>query len=388
MSTDFRGLRPSSNDPIVQYISELQNKFTKFITKDAVAAVESDNEDIFSDGIDVESVIKYHTIQSQQLFTFNKKFYPAGDAGRIKLWIRGNNLGNSTKDTSGSNHPATIYGDPTLVDGILDLGIHTYGIKSIARRMNRPTSDFENLEWMQVADAPELQVTGTTGFSIFVRFRPFSLADQNGRSPTVFEKIDDSTPTNAKMLQLKDDGRIVFAVKHLGITYAKETLTTAIPLASQPGAVYDTFVTYNPADHTIHIYVDGSDKPLQDFVGTVNWQTDLTNHDLFIFRRGAGTEEGFLYGDFYDLKIYPDWIVSQAEVTYHYANKWTTSNIPFGQVMISNYWATFGSVIGVPGLCSFSSVSFSPTSFSICVGTGGVLGDAYDDLQFDPLQFE
>jgi len=275
------------------------------------------------------------------------------------------------------------------VDGTIDLGIHNYGVKSLARRMNRPTSDFVNLEWMQVPDTSDLQITGlAVGISIFARVRFNSLAQQDSRSPTIFEKIDDSTPNNAYMLQAKDDGRLVFIVKRAGVTYAKESATPTV----LTGSVYDIWAVFDAADNSIHIYLDGIALSLQPFTGAINWQTTLTNHDLFVFRRGLGDTGGFVNGDFYDLKYYPEYVVTDQDVLHHYTNKWTISDIPFGQVMITNYWATFGAAVS--GLvCSFSPVSFSPTSFNICVGGGGggpapTPGDAFLDSDYDPMAFD
>ena len=261
----------------------------------------------------MDTVIKYHSeLSSQQKFSFNKKFYPAGDADKIKLWLRSTDLGNFVKDRSGRNHTASLYGDPTLVNGTLDLGIHTYGVKSIARRMNRPTSDFQNLEWMAVPDTADLRSAGlTVGISIFIRFRLHSLSDQNGRAPTIFEKIEDSTPNDAYMLQAKSDGRLVFIFKKGGVTYSKESATPTITA----GAVYDVWAVFDETDNSIHIYLDGAELTLEPFTGGVNWQTNTTNYDLQIFRRGPDEEEGFVYGDFYDLKFYPEYVVSDLDVS-------------------------------------------------------------------------
>jgi len=339
----------------------------------------------------MDTSIKYHSeLSSQTKFSFNKKYYPAGDAALIKLWLRAKDLGNAVKDRSGRNHNAVLYGDPTLVDGTLDLGIHTFGVKSIARRMNRPTSDFENQEWMSVPDHDDIRSASlTVGISIFIRFRLHSLSDQNGRAPTLFQKIEDATPNDAYMLQAKSDGRLVFIFKNSGTVVARETATPTV----LTGAVYDVWTVFDETDDSIHIYLDGNELTTVPFVGTVNWQTNTTNYDLQIFRRGPDEEEGFVYGDFYDLKFYPEYVVSDLDVQRHYNNKWTISNINFGQVMITNYWATFTGGIIIPGLCSFSPTSFSAASFNICIsgGGGGPLPsatDSYDDLFFDPLFFD
>jgi len=388
-SVDFRGLRPTSNDPLLALFVELQKSVLKRIRDDQVELLDSDNEDIFSDGQDMETAIKYHTISSQQKFTFDKKFYPTfePDGKYVTLYLKGTSLGNTLKDRSGFNNTTSIYGDPTLIESQFDPGIHTFGTKSIAMRMNRQTSDFENLEWLQVPDAAGIRVAGqATGFSIFTRFQLYSLEDQDGRARTIFEKIDDSTPNDAMMLQVKDDGKLVFIVKDGGVTYAKET----VPALTPPFSVYDVFVTYSVSGNVIHIYVDGVDQTLANFTGTVNWQTTLTNHDLFIFRRGLGEDGGFVNGDFFNLKYYREMVVSQAQVTNHWTNKITISDIPYGQCMITNYWATFGGGGVLPGLCSFSATSFSAASFNIC-GPGGIVPPPlapFEDDSFESDSFE
>ena len=378
---------------------ELKKKLIKSIVDTQLETVDSENEDIYSDAQDMETAVKWHSeLSSQHKFNFVKDYYPPfePDGNQVKLWLRGMNLGNDTRDWSGFNNTASMYGDPTLVNGTLDLGYQTNGTKSIALRLNRPTSDFENEEYLAVPDTSGLQLaSASTGFSVFVRIRPLSLEDQGGRSPTIFAKIDDSTPSNGVMLQMKDDGKLVFIVKKGGSTTAKETAADTIstsgsgsvipavsfdpvsfdpvsfdtvlesPSSSTTIIPYDIFVTWTVSGSVIHIYVDGVDKTLTTFGGSVNWHEDLTDHDLFIGRRGTGAKEGFCYMDFYDFKAYYNRIVNQTEVTRHYTNKWTISNIAFGHVMIANHFATYTGTGGEEGSISFTGGSFSPSSFTV-----------------------
>ncbi len=344
---------------------ELQNQVIKQLTKDQVASVDSDNEDIYSDGIDTESVIKYHSeLFGAHLFDFTKDYYPPfePDGNQVKLWLRGTNTGDSTPDISSFNHNATINGDPIPVDGTIDLGTQTHFTKSIALRMNRPTSAAVNLEWLQVPDHADLKITTlSTGFSIFIRFRLFSLADQGSRSPTIFEKIDDSTPNNAMMLQAKSDGKLVFIIKRGGTEVVKkETAAGAVTT----NTVYDVFLTYAVSGNVPHIYVNNVDKTLSAFAGSVNWQTTLTNYDLYIFRRGLGDAGGFVYGDFYDYKTYKERVVTAAEVGYHWTNKWTIANIAFGHVALVDHFSTYLTGGGPARSASFTTTSFSSASFT------------------------
>jgi len=363
-STDFRGLVPASDDPTQQAIVSLIKKLAKNTIANQIELIDSDNEDIYSNGQDMDTVIKYHSeLSSTHSFDFSREYFPPfePDGDILRTWIRGTNTGNSTKDISTFNHTASIHGDPTLVDGTLDLGTFTGAIKSIAMRMNRPTSDFENLEYLSIDDHADIRIGSlATGFSIFVRVRLFSLADQNGRAPTIFEKTEDATPTNAYMLQAKSDGKLLFITKKGGTTTAKETAAGTVTT----NTVYDIFLTFAVSGAVEHIYVNGVDKTLTTFAGSVNWQTSTTDYDLFLFRRGPDEEEGMVYGDLYDYKYYREKVVSQTEVTHHYTNKWTISDIGFGQVMITNHWSTAftGGGLGGP---SFTSGSFTTTSFEV-----------------------
>lgn len=372
MSFDFRGIRVQSNDPLTQFLVEQQKRLAKFLTENQVAAVDSDNEDIYTDAQDMETAIKWHSeLSGQHQFHFQKDYFPPfePDNNFVKAWLRGRNLGGfrQMKDLSGFNNTASSFGDPTLVDGTLDEGTQTHGIKSIALRLNRTSSAFTNQEYIQMEDHTDLGITTlSTGFSEFIRFRIFDIAQQQSLSRTLYAKIDDSTPNYARMLQVRDDGKLVFVVKRAGTTTAKETAAGTIAVNSSTGTPYDVFVTYSTTGPTMHIYVDGVDKSLSNFGGAVTWQEDLTDHDWFGFRRGASST-GFLDGDFYDYKFYKGMVVSQAEVTHHYTNKWTISDIGFGHVMIVDHYATYTGSGGEETLSdiSFSPTSFSPTSFTV-----------------------
>ena len=148
-SFDFRGLKPSSNNPLAEAVVRLQQQVARSMVKDQVSFVDSDNEDLYTDGIDMESVIKYHSdLSPTHQFNFRTDYYPPEEpnGSTVKCMLKGWNTGNEISDESGFGNSAEIWGDPTLVDGVLDLGIWngTNSIKSIAMRLNRPTSGLEN----------------------------------------------------------------------------------------------------------------------------------------------------------------------------------------------------------------------------------------------------
>jgi hypothetical protein len=386
LSFDFRGIRIQSNDPLTQFVVEQQKALAKFLTSQQVAAVDSDNEDIYSDAQDMETAIKYHSeLGSQYLFDFVKEAYPP-DITDISCWIRGTNLGTYIKDLSYHNNVARINGDPTLVDGTIDLGLATHGTKSIAMWLNRPTSEFENLEWIQIPDSVDTQLASdSTGFSLFLRFRMHSVEEQGGLSATLYQKVDDSTPNNAVMVQVKDDGRIVVVIKKGGTVTAKETVLGVI----QVDQVYEVHITFTVSGSVIHVYVDSVDKTLTTHTGTINWQETLTNHDTYLGRRGFGSIGGFANYDFYDVIMWLSRILNQTEVTRFFTNKWTIANIPFGKCIIANYWATSGGSEPPEeeAECSFSEDSFSATSFMICTVPSETTDASFMDISFSETSF-
>ena len=160
MSSDIRGLWSSSSDPTTRFLTALANKLTKVLTQNQVAGVENDNEDIYSNCVDVESAIKFHTFSGQHLFTFDKQYYPTfePDYSKVKCWIRARNAGNSLRDLSGFNNDASVSGDSILVDGKHDIGCNTTGVKSLALRLNRPNSIYENQEYISIIDSANTQI--------------------------------------------------------------------------------------------------------------------------------------------------------------------------------------------------------------------------------------
>jgi hypothetical protein len=345
----------------------MANKLTKFLTQNQVTSVVNDNEDIYSNCVDVESSIKFHTFAGQHLFNFTTTSYPTfePDHDKVKVWIRARNTGTTIRDLSGYNNTAYLYGDPIMVDGLQDIGCNTNGTKSLAIRFNRTTSPYENQEYISIPDSANTQIDElVTGHSEFIRFKIYSLADQGGLSPTLFEKVDDSTPVNARMLQIRNNGALLYVVLDGGTAYAKLTpADTIIPNIFEDIDPYDVFTSYNASTHEIKIYLDGVSQTLTTFTGQINWQEDETLHDMSIFRRGYGSTGGYVYGDFYDYHNYMEKIVTQQEVTNHFTNKWTIWAVPFGQCMVVDHFATYAGSGGA-GTASFTTNSFDTSSFS------------------------
>jgi hypothetical protein len=384
MSFQLRNIREIPGDSLAKFTNEISRRLSRFLTRNQFDQLD-DKEDIFIDGQDFDTVVRLQDhLTGTTKFLFDKPYYPPfePDNDILRLWIRGVNLGNEMTDWSLHGKDIDLFGEPVLVDGAPhDDGIKTGGVKSIALRMNRPTSPTVNDEYIQVADAPSVGIDGiTTGISYFVRFRALDIAEQGGYSRTLFEKIEGATVEDAVVAMITNDGKLRFSVKRSNIWYNKETATSTIAVDT----VYDVWFTFDQPTKTIHIYVNNIDKSLTTSTDP-NLQSDLDNHDLWIGQRGKGPEAGFFYGDLYDFRIYREKVVSAAEVGYLYSNKWTISNIPFGQVMVANYWATVltGDIIS-PSACSWSLISFTPTSWTVCTAT---LGASYTALSYTSASF-
>jgi hypothetical protein len=338
--SDIKGLREISNDPFGKLLTALSKKFSAFLAKDQAELVENP-EDIYSDGQDVESALKFHNFAMSKKFNLTTQYYSAAepDSFNVHLYLAGvwPTLGYQLPDRSGFNNHATITGEPILVDGTpFNPGIvdSTSDTKSIAISMNRAGSQYENQERLIIADDSDLTVSGlTTGFSMFFRFRVRSTASQGGVNRTIVHKRDDDTPTNATMLQVSPTGRLFFYVTRSSVTTGKQTASNAILV----NTVYDVFVTYTIAGNVNHIYVNNVDMTLTDIGVAPSWGTPVTNHDMYIFNKGD-TSSGYVDGDLYGPIIYwRDDVITSTEVGRMWVNKLTTANIPFGQVMVSNY---------------------------------------------------
>ena len=250
-------------------------------------------------------------------------------------------MGNNLKDWSGYDNPSIIEGDPILMDGTpFDLGIHDGGVKSTCLRFNRPTSESENEEYIRITDDSRFRVSGiSTGISYFIRFRLKSLAQQGGADRRLFEKVDDSTPNNGVMLRVSSSGALKLNIKRGGTEYNNDTATGTIAVDT----VYDVWITYAVSGNVSHIYVNNVDKTLSAG-SSPSWHATLTDLDMAVFTRGGTSTSGFVYGDLYDFRVYREKVVSGTEVGYMNTNKWTIANIPFGQVMITDYYATYYTV--------------------------------------------
>jgi hypothetical protein len=351
MSIDFRGLQTSSDDPMARLIKFLERKLARFLTKDQVASVDSDNEDIYADGQDMESVIKFHSLLPYRITNYNVDYYPTfePDGQFCKVFILGQNVGDVIPDLSGFNHHAHIVGDPFIVDGSMSLGTFTNLTLSFCSRYN---PDFEHMDdiantkkgYIYFDDHADLQVNDK--ISEMIRFRPLSLKEDTEDAETLIQKFDDNSVNAARRLFYTTGGRIMYSVNYAGVNYRRTTDFDTIVAKEDGDPPYEVWACFDPAliaTNPIKIAVDGVVKTTT-VQGPFSWDGDVTNHTLKLFTEDV-EDGGFVAGDFYMYKMFKGMIVSDAQIGYHYANKWTIENIAFGHVMVIDNWDTNNSQV-------------------------------------------
>ena len=361
MSFNIRSIREISTDPTTKFISHLAKRISDLQNASQQEDLEN-KEDIYSSGQDVESFLGFHSdLTSTKVFDFETEYYPPTepDGDKLRVWLRGTNIGNDLKDWSGEDIETEIHGEPSLIDGTpFDLGIHTGGIKSTALRCNVPDTPHESQDYFTITHTNRSRASEglATGISFFIRFRVHSLAQDGGKDATLYEKFDNTGITDGVEIRLSAGGRVKFHVKNTNVEYNMQTTTGTIVTDT----VYDVWCTYAKSGNVQHIYVNNVDKSLSAS-DTPDWHSDTSNYDATVFSIGAGTAAGSVYGDLYDFRMYREKVVSATEVSRMYTNKWTIADIPFGQVMISDYWATYDP--STPGE-SFTSTSYTSTSYT------------------------
>lgn len=356
---NLENLRSVSTDPNQRNINELAKKLARYLAKDIQVNLD-DEEDLIANGVQIDDGLKLN-----DTFYFREKYddpekiwYPIDDmnGGKLSVWLRGHHLGSQLIDYSQyySNN-GNLYGDPRLVDGNFDMGVLGGTYKCLALRFNRPTSPSVNAEWVEIPDTTKLQVTGvTTGFSIFLRVKLYSFAQQSSTNRHLIIKVDDDANDNGYIISLETDGKIRFDVSRANTDYAVRT-----PTGLSTNTLYDIFCTYANSGNTLKIYVNGSDTSATSPGGAPSYMTDRTNHNLFLFKKGQGGN-GYAYADFYDFRFWREKVVSSSEVGYLNTNKISITNLAFGTVGMVDHFTAYEILPR-----SYTSTSYTSTSFTI-----------------------
>ena len=307
-STDFRVVREPTGDPLTKYVKKMQQTLAKKLTKDAVDQLDSP-EDIYSDSQTTDSAAKYGCGCHNHSFNFNVQYFPIEETEF--MWIKAYNMGTYLKDFGyfAGKDPLVpdVKGDPVLIDGEpFDHGawVNSMEMKSHALRFNREGQDYTDS--FAIPHYGGIDADNGTGFSIFIRFRPRKLDDDDdGFRTTLVSKANETSGLqNAYQITMNGDRRINIMVKRDGAAAVKKETATGVILDD---VLYDAFITWQDSTDTIRCFLGRydsntlSEQTLFDCGYGESW--DLADTNLWFGRKGGGTIKGRYYGDLYDLKF-------------------------------------------------------------------------------------
>lgn len=325
----------------------LLNKFNAKITDDS--AEEGEDLQTSTEGSIGKSYLKFcdfdlssvHTIDAVTPLPSMFSFEP--DYDTCKLYVELDSLGSQVADYSGFGHTAKTVGVGRVHNGI-DYGF-AQSVESI----------FDGRScYAEIQNHSDIRVSSiTSGFSLFFRFLPFSLDETGGYRQVPVCKVD-IPDTDWWSFEIYPDGKARFNLTKASSVYS--IVTPASTIAATP---YTSLTTSTPRYDVAVTFDDGLDT-LKLFINNVKYDTVSSsldtntqqpsaslNNNLNIGRfteivapvtgeKYAARNLSKLYhGVFQQIKFFQDKIVTDAEVGYHYTNKCTIANIPFGRVASS-----------------------------------------------------
>lgn len=316
MSGNIRDIREISNEPLTKFVNRLAKQLSKNVIGDETDKLEN-KEDVYSEGQDVDSVIKFHSFESGKSFEFLTRYFPPlePDYDKLRVWIQCRNMGNYVRDLSGEDltggQENSLIGDPILVDGSpFDYGISSHGNKSTALRFNRPTSESENKEYIRIPHSTRRKCMNglSTGISFFFRFKIYDLANQNSVDRCLYYKKDDSTPNDRVRICISSAGALRVRIKAGGSQFNAATSNGTIAVDT----VYEVWVTYNTSGNVIKIYVNNVEKATSDPGSSTVENGVSTDLDISLMGMTASstTYKGMFYGDLYDFEQFREKVVT------------------------------------------------------------------------------
>lgn len=320
----------------------LENQFNAKITNDS--ADEGEDLQTSSEGHLGKSYLKFcdHELSSitvkndtqPSMFTFEP------DYDTCKLWVEFDSLGATVNDYSGFSHTAKTCGIGRVHNGI-DYGF-TQSVESI----------FDGRScYAEIANHSDIRVSSiSSGFSLFFRFLPFSLDESGGYRQVPICKVD-IADTDWWSFEIAPDGKARFNLTKASDVYSIVTpaetiqavpyneLTTETPR-------YDVAVTFDLAEQDLRLFINNTkydtvssslDSETQQPSATLNnhlnvgrW-TDIVSPTEPGEKYALRANSRLYHGVFQQLKFFQDLIATDAEVGYHYTNKCSISDIPFGR---------------------------------------------------------
>lgn len=323
----------------------LVNQFNAKITDDSAEA----GEDLqtSTEGNVAKNYLKFCDFDLSSVKTFASDepgsmlaFEP--DQDTCKLFVEFDSLGEEVTDYSGFEHHAKTYGIGRVHNGI-DYG-QAQSIEAI----------FDGRScYAEIANHADIRVSSiTSGFSMFFRFLPFSLDLSGGYRQVVCCKAD-IADTDWWSFEIYPDGKARFNLTKGSSVYS--IVTPAATIAATPYSNlttstprYDVGVTFDDGTDTLKLFINNTkyDTVSSSLDTGTQQPTTSLNNNLMIGRYtdivtpatgekyAARSLSKLYHGVFQQLKFFQDKVVTEAEIGYHYTNKLSISEIPFGQVAL------------------------------------------------------
>lgn len=321
----------------------LVNQFNAKVTDDS--AEEGEDLQTSTEGIVSKSYLKFCDFDLAYVKTIESDapasmlpFEP--DEQYCKLYVEFDSLGKEVTDYSGFGHHAKTYGVGRIHNGI------DYGpVQSIEAIFDGRSC------YAEIDNHTEIRVSSiTSGFTLFFRFLPFSL-DLSGGYRQVVTCKSDIADTDWWSFELYPDGALGFNLTKASDVYSIVTPSDTIEAVSYADLKptterYDVAVTFDLGEEDLRLFVNNTkydtvsntlDSDTQQPSSNLDnnwmvgrWADIVTPADGEKYAKRNLSK--LYHGVFQQLKFFQDLVATDDQVGYHYTNKLTISDIPFGQV--------------------------------------------------------
>jgi hypothetical protein len=269
-----------------------------------------------------------------------------------KLIVEFDNVGGVIPDYSGYEHYASVFGIPRMRYGIR----YGYGPLSLEAIFDGRTN------YGSIRDTRDLDFDNVD-FTLMFRFSPFDLSLSSVNSQVLVCKKDDGFATNGQWYacELYTDGSLTFnlvlsSTDRYSITTPPGTIEETSFLHTSPTSQrFDVVITFAFLTRTLIIYVNGTSyTSMSTSIPVGSIVPSYTGADLQIGRHAPlvgkpvtlpelpdNTDpirlfSKLYFGTFQQLKYWKGKALTSTEVSNHYTNKVTISNVPAGEIAIPN----------------------------------------------------
>jgi len=273
------------------------------------------------------------------------------DFDQCKLLVEFDNTGGTVLDYSGFRHHAHVHGVSRMWWGIR----YGYGPLSLETIFDGRTN------YAEIDDHSDLSFDNTD-FTFMFRILPFDLSMSTFHKQVVICKKDPSGPDIWFAFELDVDGSATFnlslsSVSKYSITVPADTFVAVAYADVTPTTPrYDVVITFAFITRELVVYINNvayttvvntipSTSNIIDYVGydlQIGRYTNLVGSPVTLPEL---TEDNIdpirvfsklYFGTFQQLKFWKGKALTATEVSHHYTNKLTISDVPFGEVAIPN----------------------------------------------------